>query len=136
MTWLLAHRSAAGHTQVCQLLEDISSTADFILLFFHIRTKVRMLGVERVLVFKKIRAIDWVDENIVTEVKKKKEKKNPSGYGSCWDISMQNFYFKVSMSRLPFLMSSAHFSLMPCKMNIVNTRRQEQELMAREDLIM
>jgi len=64
------------------------------------------------------------------------KKYQPSGLGSCWDTSVKNFYFKVNMSCLLFLMSTAHFRLMPCKTNIVQTKTADHKVMAQEDPIM
>lgn len=42
-------------------------------------------------------------------------KPQPSGHGSPWDTPMKNLYFKVSLFCLPFLVSTAHFRLVPHK---------------------
>lgn len=63
-------------------------------------------------------------------------KPQPSGHGSCWDTSMKNLYFKVNLSCLPFLMSTAHFRLVPCKTNSVQIKTAEHKLMAQENSIM
>lgn len=49
---------------------------------------------------------------------------------------MKNFYFKVNLSCLPFLMSTAQFRLVPCKTNNVQTKTAEHKLMAQENPIM
>lgn len=90
--------------------------------FFHMRTKVRIIRGEKVPVFKKSKAIGWVEEKTVTKVKKKKILQDMVAAG----IPLCRSFILVSMSCLLFLMSSAHFRLMPWTNNRKNTERRAQ----------